>query len=375
MNRFLAIFERDVRKFVRNPIVVMVSILMPLLYLVILGNSFQGELKRLPIALVDMDKGPEAVRLTALVRTIESSTGSIRLFETQDESFAMQGVKDGLYKAALVIPPGFSRDINRRSGAQAGLFLDNAETVSSATIQSSLAKAFAGFGAETVKIREERAGPAVQMRPIELYPKFDYDQTLIPGVVIMAIFLGAMMTGAFNLVMDRFLGVDESYLLTPLTKRDIVMGLVASGLIITTVIAVIVLFFSSLISGLRLWELLSPTSAALTLVVIILSTLGLQGMMFIIMGRINHPRIVGVIGGFLNVIFFFPSGAIYPVESFPPWLRAFASINPESYSVHALRALLFKGAGFSAVRGDIIFLGCFSAVTIAVGIMLFKRTL
>ncbi len=375
MNRFLAIFERDVRKFVRNPIVVMVSILMPLVYLVIIGNSMQGELKRLPIALVDMDKGPEAIRLTALVRTIESSTGSIRLFETPDESLAMQGVRDGLYKAALVIPPGFSRDISRRSAAQAGLFLDNAETVSSATIQSALAKAFAGFGAETVKIRNERAGLAIEMRPIELYPKFDYDQTLIPGVVIMAIFLGAMMTGAFNLVMDRFLGVDESYLLTPLTKRDIVMGLVASGLIITTIIAVIVLFFSSLISGLRLWELLSPGSAALTLVVIILSTLGLQGMMFIIMGRINHPRIVGVLGGFLNVIFFFPSGAVYPVESFPPWLRSFASVNPESYSVHALRALLFKGAGFSAVGGDIIFLASFSVVTVAVGIMLFKRTL
>ena len=42
MNRFLAIFERDVRKFVRNPIVVMVSILMPLVYLVIIGNSMQG---------------------------------------------------------------------------------------------------------------------------------------------------------------------------------------------------------------------------------------------------------------------------------------------------------------------------------------------
>ena len=33
----------------------------------------------------------------------------------------------------------------------------------------------------------------------------------------------------------------------------------------------------------------------------------------------SHPRLVGAFAGFLNVILFFPSGAIYPIESFPPW--------------------------------------------------------
>jgi ABC-2 type transport system permease protein len=226
---------------------------------------------------------------------------------------------------------------------------------------------------EFIPIREERG--IAHLHGVELYRKVDYDQTLIPGIVIMAIFLGAMTTGAFNVVMDRFLGTEESYFLTPLTKKDIVIGLVASGLLITTVLAVVVLFLSSLISGIYLWRELTPGTVVLILAVIMLSTLGLQGLMFIIMGRINHPRIVGVLGGFLNVIFFFPSGAIYPVESFPWWLKAFARVNPETYSVHALRALLFKGAGVVAVNGDLLFLAVFAAVAIALGTMAFKRGL
>ena len=90
---------------------------------------------------------------------------------------------------------------------------------------------------------------AVQLRDINLYKQVDYNQSLVPGVVIMAIFLGTLTTGAFNLVMDRFLGVEESYLLTPLTKFDIVAGLVISGLSITMMIAVVILGLSMLITG------------------------------------------------------------------------------------------------------------------------------
>ncbi len=372
MNRFNAIFERDLRKFVRNPLVVAMSLLMPIIYLVILGNSFQGELKNLPIAVVDLDGGPYAVRVMELLRSIEAGPRTLRVRKVSDQGFAVSGLREGVFKAVLVIPPDFSRDVARGTRSELGLFLDNAETISANSIQGSILGALPELSSEYISVREERR---TYLRDIELYRKIDYDQTLIPGVVIMAIFLGAMTTGAFNMVMDRFLGVEESYFLTPLTKRDIVMGLVASGLLITTILAIVVLFMSSLISGVYLWQMLDLWGILLILAVIMLSTLGLQGLMFIIMGRINHPRIVGVLGGFMNVIFFFPSGAIYPIESFPGWLKAFARVNPETYSVHALRALLFKGAGLSAVKGDMIFLTVFAAVSVVLGTIAFKRAL
>lgn len=372
MNRFNAIFERDLRKFVRNPLVVAMSLLMPIIYLVILGNSFQGELKNLPLAVVDLDNGPYAVKVMELLRSLEAGPRTIKIQKVSGQGFALAGLKEGVFKAALVIPPDFSRDVARGTRSELGLFLDNAETISANSIQGAILSALPELSRERISVREERR---TYLRDIELYRKIDYDQTLIPGVVIMAIFLGAMTTGAFNMVMDRFLGVEESYFLTPLTKRDIVMGLVASGLLITTILALVVLFLSSLISGVYLWQMLNLWGILLIIAVIMLSTLGLQGLMFIIMGRINHPRIVGVLGGFLNVIFFFPSGAIYPIESFPGWLRAFARVNPETYSVHALRALLFKGSGLSAVSGDVIFLAIFAVVSVVLGTIAFKRAL
>lgn len=373
MHRFLAIFERDLRKFIRNPIVVAMSLLMPIIYLVILGNSFQGELRRLPLAVVDMDNGPYSMRALELLASIEAGPGTVVTSVVSDQGFAMKGLREGVFKAVIVIPPEFSRRVIRNDNAEIGLFLDNAETISAMTIKAAVGGALPELKREFISVREHHLEAG--LRSVELYRKIDYDQTLIPGIVIMAIFLGAMTTGAFNMVMDRFLGVDESYFLTPLTKTDIVMGLVASGLLITAVLALLVLILSSVISGYPIWEALSAEGFFLLGAVIILSTLGLQGIMFVIMGRINHPRIVGVLGGFLNVILFFPSGAIYPVESFPAWLKVFADVNPESYSVHAMRAILFKGAGLEAVKGDIAFLSVFAVLLLGLGTISFKRAL
>jgi ABC-2 type transport system permease protein len=74
-------------------------------------------------------------------------------------------------------------------------------------------------------------------------------------------------------------------------------------------------------------------------------------------------------------VLFFPSGAIYPVESFPPWLRAFARYNPETHAVNALKSILFKGVALSAVAGDLLFLAVFMAVMLVVASLSFKRTL
>ena len=372
MTRFFAVLERDLRRFVRNPIVIAASVLMPILYLIILGNSFQGELKHLSIAVVDIDGGPYSRRMIQMLHTIEAGPRTVSVYHLSDQGSAIKGLKEGVFKAALIIPSDFSRDILHGKGGELGLFLDNAESISANSIRLALTGALTNLKKEFVPVREE-AQP--KLREVELYKKVDYDQTLIPGVVIMAIFLGAMTTGVFNIVMDKFLGIDESHFLTPLTKRDIVMGLAASGLIITTLISLFVLFFSSLIAGIYLWQTLTIYSSVMIIFVIVLSTLGLLGLMFVILGRANHPRIVGVLGGFLNVIFFFPSGAIYPVESFPAWLKAFANVNPETYSVHALRAILFKGAGLWAVKEDFLFLAVFAVITITIATLTFKRGL
>ena len=371
MIKLIAVIERDLKKFRRNPVVLAMSILMPLIYLVIIGNSFQGKLKALPVVLVNQDSGPSSQRIIENLYAVAGGPGTINIINMKDHQDAIDGVRSGRYKAAVIIPADFSRMVTRSSRPSVGLFLDNTDGVSSETIRNTVEAAVRASGAEYVPIRE-RPGD-VRVRDVNLYSKVDYYQSLVPGVVIMAIFLGTLTTGAFNLVMDRFLGIDESYLLTPISKAHIVAGLTVSGLFITVIIASFILTVSMLITDIPFSRELEHVASIFT--VITLTTLCLLSMMFVIIGRVNHPRIVGILSGFLNVILFFPSGAIYPIASFPPWLKAFAKVNPEAYAVDALKSILFKGAGIVAVWHDIAYLVLFTVVMMSIAIAAFKRTI
>jgi len=371
MVRLLAVIERDLKKFKRNPVVLAMSILMPIIYLVILGNSFQGKLQALPLVVVTQDSGPYAKRLMENLRAVQAGPQTFTISTAADSKDAIDGVRQGKYKAALIIPPDFSKKIGLNARAETGLFLDNTDAISADTIRNTVNGALKSISTDYISIREKTN--EIFLRDIDLYRKVDYYQSLVPGVVIMAIFLGALTTGAFNLVMDRFLGIDESYLLTPLSKSHIVGGLIISGLSITTIIAVLIFTVSMLITGIPFSKGIEQFASILA--VIILTTLCLLSLMFVIIGRVNHPRIVGILSGFLNVILFFPSGAIYPIASFPGWLKAFAKINPEAYAVDALKSILFKGERIMDISGDILFLLIFTFVMMTIAIVTFKRTL
>jgi predicted Fe-Mo cluster-binding NifX family protein len=60
--------------------------------------------------------------------------------------------------------------------------------------------------------------------------------------------------------------------------------------------------------------------------------------------------------GVLNTLLFFPSGAVYPQQAFPDWMRAIATVDPFTYAVHALKALFLRDTGLGAVAGDLVYL-------------------
>ena len=73
-------------------------------------------------------------------------------------------------------------------------------------------------------------------------------------------------------------------------------------------------------------------------------------MMFLLMVRVEDPLVPRAMFGILNTLLYFPSGAIYPVQAFPQWLRVISYVDPFSYAVHGLKATLLKDASWAAVH-------------------------
>ena len=63
MNRMWAIVERELRKFLRSPALMLVSLVFPLIQLIVLGNAFGGKIRDARLGVVDQDGSVQALRI------------------------------------------------------------------------------------------------------------------------------------------------------------------------------------------------------------------------------------------------------------------------------------------------------------------------
>jgi ABC-2 type transport system permease protein len=114
----------------------------------------------------------------------------------------------------------------------------------------------------------------------------------------------------------------------------------------------------------------------LELIVLILGvSIAFNGMMFLMMVRVDDPLVPRAMFGVLNTLLFFPSGAVYPVTAFPKWLQGIAVVDPFTYAIHGFKSIILKDGGFVAIKYDLLFLFAFGIGSLLIATPLFKRTL
>src|SRR5437762_5522437 len=101
LKRMLAVAERDLRRFRRNRAFVIPMVLMPIVYLIILGKAMGGDLHDLPVALVDQDRGPAAVAVHDRLLTLQQSRGVFRVASEPDFAVAVNRLRQGRYHAVV----------------------------------------------------------------------------------------------------------------------------------------------------------------------------------------------------------------------------------------------------------------------------------
>lgn len=348
-------------------------VLMPIVYLVILGKAMGGDLHDLPIALVDQDRGSAAVAIRDRLVTLQQSRKLLRLASEPDAGTAVERLRQGDYKAVVIVPAGFSADFARGEPAPLGVVVDNTDNTAANVIEGELRRAVGGIAGGAAQGSVGAAAVGIDVQRVDVYGHKEFMQYLVPAVIALALFFVAMLAGGIILVDDRARGIHEGYFVTPLSALDLVGGLTLSAITLSMMIGSTVLISSlliariSLIGGFQTVLLIAAT--------MLLLSLGLILFMFTLMARVSNPVTPRALFGILNVVTFFPSGALYPTESYPGWLQVLSAIFPMRYAVHALRALLLKGVGIAAVMPDFLAMLGFAIVMLVLAATFFKRTL
>ncbi|HUX44978.1 MAG TPA: ABC transporter permease [Terracidiphilus sp.] len=370
MNRMFAIIEREMRKFFRSPVLMIMSMMLPLVQLVILGNAFGGHIRNAKVALVDHDHGPQAVKIREAFDAIAVNVRTFTTVEYADEDSAKSDVRTGSVDAAVIIPAQYSRRVYAGDNPRLGLVVDNSDQFMSSSLEGEMQSLVNALNQPVI---QPRLPNQIALKIVELYPYVEYMKYLLAGSIALAMYISVMIGGGMLYIDDKARGVHEGYLVTPITKLELVMGLNIAGAIKAVLAGISLTVIGTLMAGLG--TIFHPMELFQVLLVILGASIAFNGMMFLMMVRVDDPLVPRAMFGVLNTLLFFPSGAIYPISAFPAWLRAIAIVDPFTYVIHGLQSILLKGGGFVAIRGDLAFLFTFGIGTLLIATPLFKRTL
>ncbi|MBI3782111.1 MAG: ABC transporter permease [Deltaproteobacteria bacterium] len=371
MHRTWAIIERELRRFRRSPTLIVMSLFFPIVQLVVLGYAFGGIVKHLKVAVVDHDHGISAVKVRELCSAVASGARTFETIDYSDEGLALADLRNGRLNGVLIIPPEFSRLQLEKAAPRLALIEDNTDTFVATTLAVSVDGMVAALNQQTMD--PHRLPARSTLDTVEVYPYVPYIQYLLSGSIVMSVFMMVMIGGGIIFIDDKARGLHEGYLVTPITKLELIAGFNLSGTIKAVMAGLVLMTIGSLIAGIP--HPFDPLRLIKVTFVIIVTAFALISLMFLLMVRVTDPLVPRAMFGVLNTMLYFPSGAVYPRQGFPAWMQAISAVDPFTYAVHALKCLLLKDTGIAAISGDLIFLIAFSVVTMTVATLLFRRTL
>ena len=173
MGRMWAIIERELRRFRRSPVLIVVSMVFPIVQLVVLGYAFGGNVKHLKLAIVDQDHGVPAIKVHELAGAVASGARTIDTIEYGDQGRALEDLRNGRVNGVLTIPPEFSRRVLAKNDPRVALIEDNTDNFVSATLASTMGLLVQAYnrpalGAAHCDAADARRGRGVSLRAV--YP-------------------------------------------------------------------------------------------------------------------------------------------------------------------------------------------------------------
>jgi ABC-2 type transport system permease protein len=173
----------------------------------------------------------------------------------------------------------------------------------------------------------------------------NYLEFLVPGIMAQTVLFAAMFYGAM-IIFDKQFGFLKETLVTPVSRFKIMLGGALGGATTATMQGVLVLLVSCVL-GFRphSWPFM-----IVAVVILALFALAVAGFSSGIGSIADDMQGFQAINQFIVFPLYFLSGALYPLDSVPRWLRIVGEINPVSYAVDALRWSLLGQSHFGIWR-------------------------
>lgn len=369
-NRLGSIFKKECRHIVRDPFTMLLSMLLPLLVVLVLGNCIEFNLKEISVVVVDHDKSEESRRL---IESFNSSNYFKTYFEDSPDAAFSEILKEDA-KAAIVIPPQFGKNtkFGREKKSSVQILLDGADNSSVGSIMNYIGTISFSAMNKIMGHETKAKKPPLTIKERYLFnPELNSRWFAIPGLAAVIIALVAILLTSLTICKEWEQGSMELLISTPVESSELIIGKISPYAILASIGFLIVYFCARVLFKVPMaGSNIILFSATL---LFIMNYLGI-GLFISVTTKIQQIAVQKALTiGLLPTAML--SGFIFPIEYMPTVLQYLTVIFPARWYVEISRNEFLRGGSFSDLLKPFSILLIQSILIIRASISRFKRKL
>jgi ABC-2 type transport system permease protein len=213
--------------------------------------------------------------------------------------------------------------------------------------------------------------PGVDVMPRVWYnPNMESANFIIPGLMVMILFMFTTLLTATAIVRERELGTIEQLIVTPIRSIELILAKVIPYILISFVIVIEILLGGVIIFGI-------PIKGSVPLLLglsslFLVTALGI-GILISTLARTQLEAFLLTFATMLPTLFL--SGLFFPIEAMPGWLQVISYLIPARYAMVIMRGIILKGVGLEVLMEQVMAVLIFSVVFVTLAAVRFKKKL
>lgn len=368
-HRIWSLATKEFLQLTRDRLMVTFLILLPVLQLVLLAQATGQGVRRLPLAVADLD---QTALSRNLIQAFDNAPELTWRYAPADTKALTALVEEGRVVAGVVIPSGFGAALLAgKAVPPLQVLVDGSNTVTAATARSAVESVLSAYGTRLARERGVLTVPGIELRTDVRYnPGLDARLFTIPAQMGFIVYQVTLAVASVALVRERELGTLEQLLVMPLRRFELITGKAVlawliGGLNFLMMYVVVVYGFRIPIRGafnLLLWCSLLFIAVEIGYGVIISS-----------LARTQQQAILYVF--LLAMLDVALSGYLVPVKNMPALFQVVAQVSPLQHYLVIVRGIMLKGATLPMIWPQAAALAGIGAVVGLVALQMATRRL
>jgi len=366
MHEFLALIRKEFIQLWRDPAMLRITLIMPILQLLLLGYAVNTDVKRIATDIYDFDRSQHSRELVRSFNAGEYFVPIEKLPGAQNKPLWELDTrfKEGEAELAVIIPEDFSEKVSAGDNVTIGLVADGTD--------ANAARSGLGYAGQIVRQFSEQA--TGRRLPVEIRYKFHYNPELesvyymVPGIVATLLTMITVMLTSMGIVREKEAGTLEQLAVTPIRGRVLLLGKIVAFGILGMVEMGVGLNFGVL------WFGVPFVGSALLLfelsALFLLTTLGM-GTFFATVTSTQQQAMF--LSWFFSVFAILTSGFFTPISNMPDWMQTLTLLNPMRYFMEIVRGIMMKGAGFTDLLPQIGAIALYGVLIFSIAALRFQK--